>query len=92
MRPSAWSPQATGSHRTLWFPEKYYLDRLTSTFENHNHQPLYLSVPLLLALGLLLRPRLGRRGPVRPAGDSPSLSTALALKVLQPTTKWLGAA
>jgi tetratricopeptide (TPR) repeat protein/O-antigen ligase len=74
--------QASGSHRILWFPKKYYLDRLTSTFVNPNHQALYLLVPLFLAMGLLLRPRLGRRGPVRPAGDPPSSSTALALKVL----------
>src|SRR5262249_24468059 len=75
--------QASGSHRILWFPKRYYLDRLTSTFVNPNHQALYLSVPLFLALGMLLRPRLGRRGLVRPAGgDAPSSSNALALKVL----------
>jgi tetratricopeptide (TPR) repeat protein/O-antigen ligase len=74
--------QALGAHRILWFPKKYYGDRLTSTFVNPNHQALYLSVPLFLAIGLLLRPRLGRGGRVRPAGDPPSPSTALALKVL----------
>jgi tetratricopeptide (TPR) repeat protein/O-antigen ligase len=73
---------ALGSHRILWLPKKYYLDRLTSTFVNPNHQALYLSVPLFLALGLLLRPRLGRRGPVRPVGDPSSASTAVALKIL----------
>lgn len=74
--------EALGSHRILWFPKKHYLDRLTSTFVNPNHQALYLSVPLFLALGLLLRPRLGRRGPARPAGDPQSASSRLALKVL----------
>lgn len=74
--------QALGAHRILWFPKKYYVDRLTSTFINPNHQALYLSLPLFLAIGLLLRPRLGRGGRVRPAGDPPSRSTALALKVL----------
>lgn len=45
----------------LWFPKEAYLDRLTSTFVNPNHQALYFAVLFFLALGLLLRPR--RRAP-----------------------------
>jgi hypothetical protein len=46
---------ALGRARILWFPKEHYLDRLTATFVNPNHQALYFSLVLFLALGLLLR-------------------------------------
>ena len=46
---------ALGGTRILWLPKVDYLDRFTSTFVNPNHQALYFSIPLFLALGLLLQ-------------------------------------
>ncbi len=56
----------------LGFPGDVAVERLTSTFVNPNHQALYFALLLCLALGLLLRPRAGRRAegagePARPA-------------------------
>jgi tetratricopeptide (TPR) repeat protein/O-antigen ligase len=47
--------QALGRAVILWFPKQHYLDRLTATFVNPNHQALYFSIVLFLALGLLVR-------------------------------------
>ena len=47
--------QALGRAVILWVPKEHYLDRLTATFVNPNHQALYFSLVLFLALGLLLR-------------------------------------
>ena len=58
--------QALGRATILWFPKEHYLDRLTATFVNPNHQALYFSVVLFLALGLLLRQG-GRAGARTPA-------------------------
>jgi tetratricopeptide (TPR) repeat protein/O-antigen ligase len=49
--------QMLGRAVILWFPKHAYLDRLTSTFVNPNHQAFYFAPLLFLALGLLLRPR-----------------------------------
>ncbi|MBI1893925.1 MAG: O-antigen ligase family protein, partial [Candidatus Rokubacteria bacterium] len=49
--------QMLGRAMILWFPKHAYLDRLTSTFVNPNHQALYFSVLFFLTLGLLLRPQ-----------------------------------
>ncbi len=49
--------QMLGRAVILWFPKHAYLDRLTSTFVNANHQALYFSVLFFLTVGLLLRPQ-----------------------------------
>ncbi len=51
---------ALGAQPLLWLPKSLTHDRLTTTFLNPNHQALYFSMSLFLALGLLLRP--SRRG------------------------------
>jgi len=49
--------QMLGRAMILWFPKHAYLDRLTSTFVNANHQAMYFAILFFVALGLLLRPR-----------------------------------
>ena len=51
-----------------WFPKEAFLNRLTVTFINPNHQALYFSVLFFLALGLLFRPRRRSRMPSSAAG------------------------
>jgi O-antigen ligase len=69
---------AMGGTRILWLPKLDYLERLTSTFVNPNHQALYFSIPLFLAIGLLLQvPPPARVGPAppRPASSAWRIGT-----------------
>lgn len=60
--------RALGRDVLLWWPNVAYRGRLVSTFVNANHQALYFGMLLFLAVGMVLRPSRGARGPGPPGG------------------------
>src|SRR5262249_58767664 len=70
--------QALGRAVILWFPKEHYLDRLTATFINPNHQAMYFSIVLFLALGLLFRQGTRSRGGTPAARASVHAAWAIA--------------
>jgi O-antigen ligase len=45
----------TGAQMVLWFPKRYYLDSVTSTFVNRNNYATYAGLGLICATGMLIK-------------------------------------
>lgn len=45
----------TGAQMVLWFPKKYYLNSVTSTFINRNNYATYAGLGLVCASGMLIK-------------------------------------
>lgn len=45
----------TGAQMVLWFPKKYYLNSLTSTFINRNNYATYAGLGLICTSGMLIK-------------------------------------
>ena len=77
---------AVAPQRLLWMPKEHYLDRLTATFVNPNHQALYLSIVFFLALGMLARQTRRRRRHTREPAPPVAWEVPLTVRMFLMTT------
>jgi tetratricopeptide (TPR) repeat protein/O-antigen ligase len=81
--------RALGREMVLWVAKESYLGRLVSTFVNANHQAMYFSMLMFLALGMVLRPS---RRMTNPAQARPT-TVASSLSGIGPVARiWFGGA